>query len=104
MAQIWLYVAQVWQHLAQVEQCMFGDVWHKLGSTWPSLAICGILLGPSLEKYDLSWEIVAPIRQHGTQVRQHLAHGWQYVADFPAVFFHISHWYLSWNRAREIHM
>ena len=19
------------------------------------------------------------------------------VADFPAVFFHISHWYLSWN-------
>ena len=26
------------------------------------------------------------------------------VADFPAVFFHISHWYLSWNRAREIHM
>ena len=21
------------------------------------------------------------------------------VADFPAVFFHISHWYLSWNTA-----
>ena len=21
------------------------------------------------------------------------------IADFPAVFFHISHWYLSWNTA-----
>ena len=21
------------------------------------------------------------------------------LADFPAVFFHISHWYLSWNTA-----
>ena len=23
----------------------------------------------------------------------------QFLADFPAVFFHISHWYLSWNTA-----
>ena len=24
-----------------------------------------------------------------------------YVADFPAVFFHISHWYLSWNKSKS---
>ena len=22
------------------------------------------------------------------------------LADFPAVFFHISHWYLSWNKSK----
>ena len=38
----------------------------------------------------------SPVLDIVSLLRNHMK-WWGWLADFPAMFFHISHWYLSWN-------
>ena len=47
----------------------------------------------------VGWKLLPPIVSFFTSlcISVHICASRLPLADFPAVFFHISHWYLSWN-------